>query len=573
MRVTLYKYTGDSDTANKLLKQCTVVYNKEVIPYGAFNPNGASFRLDTLHDVNYGKFTYNSHDYYGYVAVSTDSKGIYTYTITTDPLTTAWYAGCFNVGNVCDYSDYGNLLIKDPRVAYDNPVVYTIKPNEVSTVQTAYNSWYVITVLTPQPTNEITHTNNPSFQSYAIKENDYSAFSQGFRQQLGEAEQGKYAPSIVGIYMIRAYEAGTYFSRFQTTTEIELWSMSSNPMGQFTTIDKKPINLRDTKNGGYADAIAYRIDLLADGQTTDWCVRYDIPITPISLTPENMDMQYTFFIPDCGTLYFTLGAIWNSLIAPSGKPKALYSIGYKKYFDFVSGSFKLYLCLNNSEGVQITMKEYCLTGPIALRTPWMYDSSIRNWEAINTSLITSGINSGLRLVGLGSQVISAVNTAKDAALMGEMAYYNQGGTNVDFAWGSKYSDAMMRQMTGQSGINQTMGLGIQMGSEAVNSIGGAVNNYMNQIWQEENSAASTIGGSGGSVDFIMLPWVVAKYHKAHNIADIQGKFGKPDGLVRVVGNMTGWVKTNACHLPSNGLPFDLISKAEKAADIGFRIVS
>ena len=182
MQVALYKYIGDSDTANKLLRDCTVIYNKEVVPYGAFNPNGAAFRLDVLHDVNYGKFTYNGHDYYGYVNVSTDSKGLYNYSITTDPLTTAWYAGCFNVGNVCDYSDYGTLLIKDPRVAYDNPVVYTIKPEEVSTIQTAYNSWYVITVLTPQPTNEVIHTNNPSFQSYAIKDKDYIAFSQGFRQ-------------------------------------------------------------------------------------------------------------------------------------------------------------------------------------------------------------------------------------------------------------------------------------------------------------------------------------------------------------------------------------------------------
>ena len=122
----------------------------------------------------------------------------------------------------------------------------------------------------------------------AIKDKDYTAFSQGFRQQFTEAEQGKYSPSIVGIYMIRAYEAGNYFSRFQTTTKIDLWSMSSNPMGKFTTIDTKFVDLHG--DGGYADAGAYRIDLLADGQTTDWCVRYDVPITPISLTPENMDM-------------------------------------------------------------------------------------------------------------------------------------------------------------------------------------------------------------------------------------------------------------------------------------------
>lgn len=560
MRVTLYRYIGDSDTANKLLKQCTVIYDKEVVPYGAFNPNGASFRLDTLHDVNYAKFTYNSHDYYGYCTVATDSKGIYNYTITTDPLTTAWYAGCFNVGNVCAYSDYGTLLIKDQRLSYDEPVVYTIKPTEVSTIQTAYNSWYVITVLTPQPTNEVTHTNNPSFQSYAIKDKDYTAFSQGFIQQFTEAEQGKYSPSIVGIYMIRAYEAGNYFSRFQTTTKIDLWSMSSNPMGQFTTIDTKPVDLHG--KGGYSDAGAYRIDLLADGQTTDWCVRYDVPITPISLTPENMDMQYTFFIPDCGAIYFTLGSVWNYLTAPSGKAKALYSIGYKKYFDFVSGTYKLYLCLNNTKGVQATIKEYCLTGPIGLRTPWMYDSSIQDWRSATIGLITSGINSGLRIAGLGGQMISTA---------GKVA---QNTSELASRPNPLYREALQQSLrANQEATRSGLGISMQMASESVSTIGGAVNNYMHQVWSEENSAASVIGGTGGSADFIMLPWVVAKYHKAHNLADIQGKYGKPDGLVRVIGNLTGWVQTDACHLPSNGLPFDIITKAEQLANIGFRIVS
>ena len=564
MKVTLYRYVGDSDTANKILKNCTVVYDKEVIPYGAFNPNGASFRLDTLHDVNYAKFTYNSHDYYGYVDVNTDSKGIYNYTITTDPLTTAWYAGCFNVGNVCAYSDYGTLQIKDRRLSYDEPVVYTIKPTEVSTIQTAYNSWYVITVLTPQPTNEVTHTNNPSFQSYAIKDRDYTAFSQGFRQQFTEAEQGKYSPSIVGIYMIRAYEAGTYFSRFQTTTKIDLWSMSSTPKGDFTSIDTKSVDLHGT--GGYPDAGAYRVDILADGQTTDWCVRYDMPITPISLTPENMDMQYTFFIPDCGSIYFTLSGIWNYLTAPSGKAKALYSIGYKKYFDFVSGTYKLYLCLNNSEGVQATIKEYCLTGPIGLRTPWMYDSSINDWRSTMLSLITSGINSGIRLAGLSGQLISSISST-DGNKVTPIAML--GRRNGAGAGRVTNATSTIAQQAGDAGF----GISLQMASESVNTVGGAVNNYMHQIWQEENAAAATTGGAGGSPDFIMLPWVIAKYHKSHNLADIQGKFGKPDGLVRVVGQLKGWVQTEACHLPSNGLAFNIVTQAEQLSDQGFRIVT
>lgn len=124
MKVSLYKYTGDADTANKLLRNCIVIYDKEVVPYGAFNPNGASFRLDVLLDVNYAKFTYNGHDYYGYVDVSTDSKGLYNYSITTDPLTTAWYAGCFNSSNICKYSDYGTGKFFDDRATYSPDLNY-----------------------------------------------------------------------------------------------------------------------------------------------------------------------------------------------------------------------------------------------------------------------------------------------------------------------------------------------------------------------------------------------------------------------------------------------------------------
>ena len=151
MQVTLYKYIGDSDTANKLLRDCTVIYNKEVIPYGAFNPNGASFRLDTLHDVNYAKFTYNSHDYYGYVDVSTDSKGLYNYSITTDPLTTAWYAGCFNVGNKVLYSDYGDNLLFDNRAKYKDGI--NILEIGISPLRKDYYIILVVRTLSPVPTN------------------------------------------------------------------------------------------------------------------------------------------------------------------------------------------------------------------------------------------------------------------------------------------------------------------------------------------------------------------------------------------------------------------------------------
>lgn len=198
MRVTLYKYTGDSDTANKLLRNCTVIYNKDVVPYGAFNPNGASFRLDTLHDVNYGKFTYNGHDYYGYVDVSTDSKGIYNYSITTDPLTTAWYAGCFNSSNKVLYSDSGDNLLFDNRAKYKDGI--NILDMGISPLRKDYYIILVVKTLSPNPSHTSTTISNNKVYLFETLDS-FSGFST-LLYYLEDAQQAKFIPSIKGLYCV-----------------------------------------------------------------------------------------------------------------------------------------------------------------------------------------------------------------------------------------------------------------------------------------------------------------------------------------------------------------------------------
>ena len=119
------------------------------------------------------------------------------------------------------------------------------------------------------------------------------------------------------------------------------------------------------------------------------------------------------------------------------------------------------------------------------------------------------------------------------------------------------------------GTGSTGGAKIQLGAQNVVS-------SLNQMAANSQGLGYTVNGSGaGSLD---LPsrqgsFIIWQESPPHNLADIEAKFGKPDGLVRVVGNMTGWVQTEACHLPSNGLPFDIVSNAEEASDNGFRIVT
>lgn len=537
MKVTLYRYIGDSDVANKILRKCTVIYNKEVIPYGAFNPNGASFRLDTLHDVNYAKFTYNSHDYYGYVDVNTDSKGIYNYTITTDPLTTAWYAGCFNTGNLCKYSDYGTLLIEDPRTTADSEKTWLVKTfNPFKDFSTALGDWYVVTVLNSKLDNQNIKINNPIFSSFAMSGTDFNEFMTQFQALTGE-EQYKFAPSIVSAYSVRGYEIGlTTFTQYPSTKVIKLYSLTApGTDGKITKIDSKDITL----NTG----TAYRVDSRNSGQTY-WnsCGKFNISTVdsegnPIVATPSNLNTQFQLHIPDCGDVKFTLRNILEYKHYESEEGFSIYSIGYKKYYDFISGVCKAYLVINDTLGSALTntLPQYSINATMPIKLPILYDNSLQDWRSARNSLITSG-------VGFATSVAATVGAA------------------------------VATPATGGAATPALIAAGTSLATSAT-GMASSINAFEHQKYQDENAVASTTCGSGGSVDFAETPWVCAWYNKSHNIGDIQAKYGKPDGLVRVVGNLTGWVQTEACHLPSNGLPFDIVTQAEQLSNQGFRIVT
>ena len=524
MKVTLYRYIGDSDTANKLLKSNTVVYDKEVIPYGSFDPAGATFRLDVLLNVNYAKFTYNSHDYYGYVDVSTDSKGIYSYKITTDPLTTAWYAGCFNIGLYCKYSDYGTLLIKDPRTTDESENTWlakTFDPDAEYT--TANNDWYIVTVLNATLENQSAKTNNPIFSCFAMNGSVFNEFTTKFQALTGE-QQYKFAPSIVSVYSIRSYELATlnWLINCPTTKIIRLHSLTAvGADGTVTSIESLDINLSSN---------SYRIDTKFTGQTfLNSAGGYSIDTTtngqPIVATPSNLDAQFVLHIPDSGDIKFSL----RNIIGYTGAGYSISKIGYRKYYDFVSGISKAYLVINDTT----VLPQYSLTASLPVKLPILYDASLQDWKATKNSLLTSGI-------GFAGSVAATI--AAGAATI---------------ASGGAAAPALIAAGSSLVGVGT--------------SLAGAVNSFKHQEFVDENATASTVCGSGGSVDFPEKPWLIAWYHRSHNINDVQDKFGKPDARVRLVSNLKGWVQTEFCHLPSNGLPFDLIGQAEKLSDAGFRI--
>lgn len=543
MKVTLYKYIGDSDTANKLLKQCTVIYDKEVIPYGAFNPNGASFRLDTLHDVNYAKFTYNSHDYYGYVDVNTDSKGIYNYTITTDPLTTAWYAGCFNVGNLCKYSDLGTGKFFDTRATYSPDLNY-----EYIQVKEASTNFRVIVVIARSYQDSETYGNiyNPMYDVYSMSFEDFYRFC--YYSYTNEYENTR--SSIFRIYAVPVDEITSLSSKYLKVEQINLYA----PVGADGYVKVCPPNVALTKLTN-----TFKISEAASGYTynENWLSSFRATIDKPINSWRRLNM-IKLYIEDMGYIAFKYSDVAQS--------SNITSIGYKKSFDFISGMQRATLTVNGN-----LLKDYFIQGQIANTLPYFDAEHQKSWNERFTGILSAG-------VGLTSGIISIlpssltlgtnISNAAEAISLASSLKKKAKKTPDEFIAGSYSSQARRYADIATANLSDTGTTGFASGAQNVL-------NSLNRMNNASQGQGYTINGSGaGSLD---LPnrqgsFIIWQEAPPHNLVDIEGKFGKPDGLVRVVGNLTGWVQTEACHLPSNGLPFDIVTQAEQLSDNGFRIV-
>ena len=571
MKITLYRYIGDSDTANKLLKQCTVIYDKEVVPYGSFDPSGAFFKLDTLHDVNYGKFTYNSHDYYGYVDVSTDSKGIYNYTITTDPLTTAWYAGCFNVGNICKYSDYGTGKFFDDRATYSPDLNYEYI--QVKPTTTTFRIILVITKSFIQPNDDpdnkpvqfgaATDIYNPLYDVYSMSYEDYSAFCAG---SFNDTYNG-YRDSIFRVYIVPVDEITSMSTRYTKVNQV--WLYYGADAGKFPSLpcpkdSDKWIGKRLLTN-------TFKIDLPAEGYTynENWLSTFRVPISNKPINSWRRQDTIKLYVEDMGYISFKYSDV--------AKGADITSIGYKKSFDFVSGLQRATLIVNNN-----LLKDYFIQGQIANAAPYFSAEHVKTFNERFAGALSAGVGIASGIVGIGTSAsagLAAQSVFKDklSAIAGIKEFYDKGPKHQAYLkeqYGIKDIDKWSEKKTNESrlarnsAVSQNTLSGLMGGRNVVSAL--------SQMSNNSNGNGFTINGGGtGSLD---LPnrsgsFIIWQESPPHNLADIEGKFGKPDGLVRVVGNLTGWVQTEACQLPSNGLPFGIITDAEKIADNGFRIVS
>lgn len=126
------------------------------------------------------------------------------------------------------------------------------------------------------------------------------------------------------------------------------------------------------------------------------------------------------------------------------------------------------------------------------------------------------------------------------------------------------------------GIISTVGnVAVQNYVAATSSLIGTGATLAKNISEAKYGPASITGSTGGSLSRVINSGEEKIYfiHKEIvNLIDYQSKYGKPDGKMRNISQLSGWVQSNPCHLLSNGLPNDIIIAAEQSANNGFEII-
>lgn len=334
MQVTLYKYTGEQDVANKILQNSTIVYNQDVIPYGAFDPNGATFRLSELYDVNYGKFTFNNHDYYGYVDISVDSKGLYNYRITTDALTTAWYANCFNTNNLCIYSNYGNNNnLQDQRISYSNgSIIESIGDftnSEYDSATDAYKGEYVAMVILNPEHNVATapaqYTQSPAFDVYLMRDWVYEIFVQKFHA-LSDKDQNRFNQCIIKLYIIDSKDGYSLTHNLTATRVITLFSVNSTTGEDVVYTD---IDVGEGANYIYniSKAQNFVIETIT-GLSTGFLFE--------NINATNYQDSILLSIKNCGLINIKATDLSKTFENIQTSPTT-FDLAYIRYYDFVGG--------------------------------------------------------------------------------------------------------------------------------------------------------------------------------------------------------------------------------------------
>ena len=517
MQVWFGKYNGRTNSANKTYNWEVEMRFNDLEPYGKFNPYAPVFALQEFRNVNYCWYKYGDITFYGYVEVSTHTNGLYLYTVTIDPLTTAYNNGCMDVDAYIEYADasrlqittlpYGNML--DERVRYSPiPVVKRYNLENGS----GKSDYVLLTVGDLNMGSEYAPSNDftvPSAGVYIMDYNAYWNICKDLRDSFWDPEHqtamsDKARDSIINNFMKLYAIPDTFYNKLTTngtqTNGVYVQAMERKELaGIYGKYEIQTFYLLATHTAG---DLAECYALPMNGSTDVFAANVEIP------NNEKIDAQFASYllqIPFCGQITFSPVDIGVTDVK---------SVGYVKSYDVINCLVRATLVVNG-----VLYEDYAAQGCFGtVLTPFTTNDS-SNSIGNNTALSNSTVGA---LTAVGGDKLSSIAMSSPGVAV------------------AKFASDLMGSFNRRSSPSMSIG-----SSNILDS------------WDNRKG------------------FVRITYYKQVGRDNIRSVYGQPFGTVLNLrsGNFSaqghnGYVQTRDVHLKTNNLPLNIINQAEAILNSG-----
>lgn len=463
MTVKFYTYNDISIAPNKI-SHATLKATKDVSEIQLVKQDGMQFLLNEFIDCNYCYYEFGSRKYVATVEFLSVGNGMYQYTVSVDPLATAWENGLFNTYAFCVRSSNNSIIGQyDPEISTltNAPTITTHEWNKKIYASNSLGYLYVVNVIDKA-------TLRGGFTSYILTPEMYDDLLTGFANFSAE-EQARYSSCMsVMLFPEDVINSTNYAS---TTTPITLYSKNQEWFAGWRDLPAY-VSKQVSAVGGYVSKLNQHIN---DFNT-------DSPIEDPTSNSNQFD-RYIFQMID-GTV----------IVVPVCEIKSVFNtIGIRTQVDLLSGLTKYV--------------------PIFGGVPYY-----------------------------------------------KYATYGNSGINIPFL---SSTSAMSDPIDLLRGI-------ISTGSKFVNNPVGAITNYISE-WRTPSISVSS--ESGGGKTLLETKNRIILEHYNSNAGSYQNKFGVPDGSVRVLNTLSGYVRTRNVSLNTGGLSQWIVEETQKALNSGVYILN
>ena len=411
--VDLYSINVRSDAANKLAGAVREQSITTDLPR-VITSNGCTVQYDQFINCNYARYEFNGLTWVCDVEIETVGNSIVNYILTVDPLSTAYYNGCFNssqyITRCGSGGTYAALNLRDPMINTEQ--ILNVLHGEIDTISNP-DSYIINTALPASTTLSAYFSECPTYiASYLMSSAQVASLMNEIYTMESQVDRNSIMASFLPCYAVFSGRIPSYFD--YNKNNIYLPFITS-----YTLQDNVPTyfafqtNCRALRIKQYNNDVFIHKSVVANFKGDS--LTYGKAIANIDVSNVG-----SFSVP----------------LAEYGI-KDVETIGYAYTFDSISGLQKAYPYINGT-----IIKDISATSVIGTNFPLYFDTQVADWSQSLLTAVTGIAGAGLA-IGFGAATGGAGAALAPAALAGASTLFSneitQGQSRTTVSGGAGYS--------------------------------------------------------------------------------------------------------------------------------------